>query len=159
MHIKPRYKAVVIVLLLAVPFVLLANGLGQNDVDDTFDPATYGIPDEIAGYQVLAVKTKENTVCFGGASNRVNVVLRAPQTDMASGILNNNTDEVRRVLNQIDPNKDWQLSLLSPNFTANYVISSIKANNKFFARSGCIVFGDFVVPTPTITSDLPTLEE
>src|SRR5689334_20636704 len=40
----------------------------------TYDPATYGIPYQIAGYQVLAVKSAQNTACM--EPNTLSLVLQ-----------------------------------------------------------------------------------
>jgi hypothetical protein len=79
-----------------------------------FDPAYYGLPDIIAGYQILAVETSENVACM--PSGMMKLVLRASSPDSTT-FLNQTPDitALERTLKTLYPNPaHWDFEFVGP---------------------------------------------
>lgn len=148
MHIKRRTIAAVVFLTLIIAILFFAMAQIEENEDASFDPATYGLPEEIAGYRLLVVQTPENNPC--GRSDTTTVIVSSPYTDMGVFLTRNNITAVYGELGTIYPGRQWQISVVDPSRTAEEIIQQIKRWNTAM-QDGCTQFSMppiFWTPTP-----------
>ena len=127
------------------------------DVKTEFDPAHFGVPDVIAGYEVLVVQSSENTRCF--LDNRWRFTLRSSSSGMEGFIRSNNTAAIWEELESlsIPPDIEWGVGTVSPNVTKDYIVRTIRERNIMFGEGNCPppLGGGiaFLTPTPPADSD------
>ena len=118
----------------------------------TYDPATYGIPDTIAGYKVQAVQTLENTACM--LPNAMRLILQSIQSDFDSFLASSNPQAVLDELAKLDLPKDvkWELVFDGPGLwdreefiSGNAEWNSVRGNNGF----RCLKSGPAIIITST----------
>jgi len=134
-------------------WILLTAAL-TRDPFATYDPAAYGIPDMIAGYKVLAVKTAQNTLCL--KSGIVRLTLQASEPDIVSFLANSNSQSVRQILNQLDLEMpyDWSLEYVAPGkWDRQAFVTSHAELNEYLRVNGCARLGGAIVKTHTATEE------
>jgi hypothetical protein len=118
----------------------------------SYDPATYGIPYQIAGFKILAVRTSENTACIPSGMMRITV--QSSQPDVQSFLANSGDSRVvSETLRQIP-------SLSGINFNLEFIgpapwnperfLSSVAEWNNHM-KNGCVKLGGpaiIITPTP-----------
>lgn len=139
-----------IVLLLAVASLLQARSiddplltLTQPQFTTTstnltnYDSAYYGLPDVIAGYRVLLVKTEENTLCLAPKGAKV-IVLQSPQPNVNAFLASGDSTAVSQELEALGKSaKDqWSLQIVGPGISREQIITSIEEMNVFW-KNGC----------------------
>ena len=118
-----------------------------------FDPASYGVPDSIAGYKVLAVISANNTACVGPDDKRLVLLTDEPtvmDTVNKSQIDAVNVEAAR--LGLTDYTKGG-IQWAGPGTTTQQVVAGLQEWNKAIAAAGsCLQTGPIPVPvqaTPT----------
>jgi len=114
------------------------------DPKSTYDPATYGIPDTIAGYRVLAVKTLENTACM--LPNTLQLILQASNPNVESFLENNRSDQVQAELAKLQLTRlvvRWETTFAGPALVWDWdkFISGNDEWNAQMKRHGCLKLG------------------
>jgi len=114
----------------------------------TYDPATYGIPDTIAGYKVLTVQTMENTACMSPETMRLTIqpVEPLPGNPLAS----QSNGDVRAELKKLKPDVHWELQYITagPYDREKFIVGNATWNETM-QSIGCLRTGP---PGPTITA-------
>lgn len=139
MRIRKITLIIILVLVISVG-VFLVSRQAQDKVI-SYLPSDYGIPDEIAGYQVLAVKPGGSNACE--PPDRMTVILRNADATQ-------NTDIIYEVLNEIDSDKDWHLTLISGSRTQSEVIADMRiVSERLSSIETCTPFQMQPLPTNT----------
>ena len=124
------------------------------DSPDQFDPKTYGLPDRIAGYNVLGVLTSENTACR--PPGRKTLVLQTTDPTLEDYLKNSRPADVMQALAGLGLNTiEWDFSVGGPSSTREQMIADVQAQNKEMEKYGCVSTGGPVIPAPTTTSQTP----
>jgi len=79
------YKLKLIFLTL-ITTILFVNVQAQVDISSSYSPPDYGLPNTLAGYKVMAVKTSENTACMSTGTKRI--ILQASDPDVETFLKN-----------------------------------------------------------------------
>jgi hypothetical protein len=133
-------------LVIEVPTSLPVTSAPITQISSPFDPAIYGIPDEIAGYKVLAALTSENLVCFQEDQRRL--VLQAPEQNMNDLIENSDQQAIDQELSKLDD--DWSISIVGIGIDREQVWSQNEKWNLHAIKNGCAILGpDGPIVTPT----------
>lgn len=109
-----------------------------SEKEISYIPSDYGIPDEIAGYQVLAVNSGYSNPCQPDDEITVLLTYAAAPQDL---------NRVNMVLNEIDPNIRWQIEIASGG-TREQVIANLKRITEMFSGvEMCTPFSEPPLPT------------
>jgi hypothetical protein len=136
-------------LVIAPPLSLMTSTLSAFA---PYDPASYGIPYQIAGFNILAVRTSENAACI--PSGMMTITLQSSQPDVQSFLANSGDPKaVSETLRQIP-------SLNGIKFTLEFIgpapwnperfLSSVAEWNNHM-KNGCVKLGGpaiIITPTP-----------
>lgn len=137
-----------IIIVLAISSMIRANSwilltpVPTPDPFATYDPAAYGIPDMIAGYKVLAVKTLQNTACM--MPNAIRLLLQSSQQDVEnflenseSQIINNEIEKIELILSS-----KLEIEYLGPGvWDKDLFILRNDLWNKEMKNGGCTLVG------------------
>lgn len=115
-------------------------------------PADHGLPDTIAGYPILAVKTSETTACIASGVVRLMVQVDASNA-LEARLLD--TSAIHEELKRLFPNSAviWELELVSSEISAVRIAAGNAEWNALFAERGCFVSQ----PIPTFLPTPPSL--
>jgi len=170
MRIRRKYAYVLLVPLVIFAAVLVADrsSSGQseetefNDADFTFYPSTYGLPDVIAGHEVLLIRTSNNTACLPEGDIHVTVSNSQPNRPPDSKLppfISPNSGEVEKFLHEFDPDVQWSIGIVTPGGSQSEMIANVQRWNEGRLKSGCIQLGGpilTVTPTPNnVANTLP----
>ena len=141
MRIRFRKLDLIFILVLVVAAgMFLVYRQDRQEKMPSFEPSDYGIPDEIAGYQVLAVQTADSNPCQ--PENQITVVLMYANANAGTGA-------VYATLNEIDPDIGWQLELVSGG-TREQVVANMKRITEWLSLAEeCARFSEQPLPTNT----------
>lgn len=113
-----------------------------------YDPATYGIPYEIGGYNILAVKTSSNTACM--RTGRMRITVQTSQPGLES-LLTSKREVVRQTLRQLpslaDIDFDLEFISLEPWNPEGFMASNADWNEA--RKNGCFSSGPALIASPT----------
>jgi hypothetical protein len=148
----------VILLIVALGIVLLeqANLSAATQIQlsktttpaSSYDPAQYGLPKTIAGYNVLAVLTPDNTACMVPESKRL--VLQAAEPTV-EGYLAASSGDILKELEKYGFNDKTKIEVMivGPGTTLEEFLSENQKWNRQAQTYGCVrTGGPLVVPTP-----------
>jgi hypothetical protein len=119
-----------------------------------YDPATYGIPYEIASYKILAVMTSDNMACI--PSGMMRSIIQSSHPGVRDLLANDSdTRVVAEALKQLPAFADvqWTLEVVSSApWNAARFISSVQRWNDTM-KNGCVKLGPHppIILTPTVT--------
>jgi len=117
-----------------------------NDSPDQFDPKTYGLPETIAGYNVLGVLTSQNTACRPPGLKTFE--LQTTEPTVQDYLKNFRQADVMKAMSDMGLNTtEWNISVGGPGSTRAQLVAGIQAWNKDRERYGCVQS----VPPPTIS--------
>ncbi len=106
------------------------------DSPDQFDPKTYGLPEVIAGYRVLAVKTSTNTACLPQLEKTL--VLQTTEPNVQDSLKNFRSTDVDTAMEELGLKQaEWGLEIAGPGASRDQLITLIQETNKQLAISGC----------------------
>ena len=109
-----------------------------------FEPAYYNLPDEIAGYKILIVKTPQNMACM--ASDSIGLVLQAPLPNLQSNSNLNVMTELDKL--SLKP-KHWDLTYVGPGTSKQQILGMLRDWDP--RNFTCInIGGPFRFSTPTL---------
>ena len=138
----------------AMPTVGPDDGIQPTPINTTvpalpesFDPQTYGLPEVIAGYEVLAVLTSDNQACLPPGQNRLVLQSAHPTLeDYLSEQDGGQAPDVGTALEELGLNlAEWTWSIGGPYATRDKVIQDIQEWNLYAQQHGCSRSG----PMPT----------
>jgi hypothetical protein len=111
------------------------------EMESSYEPSVYGLPNVIAGYRVLAVLTPENTACMVPGSRRL--VLQALAQNVEGFLQDTGMGAVQQELANLEvaTGVTWQFSFVGPNSTKERIISGIATLNAHFRENECIRLG------------------
>jgi hypothetical protein len=102
----------------------------------SYDPASYGLPDKIAGYDVLAAVPIESQMCAEPGS-MVIVVVQFPQTDVDENEqISITQSDVLKVVRQIDFGFDIMAQPVGPTVTREKVRADYAYREKYWKEGG-----------------------
>jgi hypothetical protein len=116
------------------------------DVPESYDPKTYGLPDEIAGYKVLVVVTSENQACMPPGMKSITV-----QTLDVDGFLQNQqSPDIFEAMEALGLNMtEWGVGIVGPGTNREQIIQGVQEWNKDMHNSGCTTTGGpIILETP-----------
>jgi hypothetical protein len=115
---------------------------------DPYAPSTYGLPDRVAGYEIVAVITSDTDRCL--EPGRKQVVLRAHATSVEDFVETSSQTDVRAELQRQtgQDTTDWILEFAGPAITREDVISVTEKWDEAAATSGCPQMGP--IPSPPV---------
>lgn len=101
-------------------------------------PAAHGIPDIIAGYRVLAVRTSETTRCMAPGTAIVTIQVDTATIDEA--LLTTDVQAVYRELERLHPDSgiSWYVEIVSPSGTFEEIVAGNDQLNSHFAEHDCL---------------------
>lgn len=119
------------------------GSLVQLMMDSTLEPNTsllpadHGLPDTIAGYRILAVKTSETTLCTPPGMAHLIVQVDAPTVQEA---MLTDAHGLLRELERLDLNSvvRWRVEVVGPRATFEGIVAGNDRLNAFFVEHGCI---------------------
>jgi hypothetical protein len=114
-----------------------------------YDPARYGLPSTIGGYQVLAVLTSDNNACM--LPGEKVLVLEATQQSVEEYLRTSNIPDIKTELRQ-KGFPDFAQSgpqIVGPGTKLDEFLSEVKKSNAFAQQYGCVTSGP--APTPDTT--------
>jgi len=115
---------------------------------ESFDPKTYGLPEVIAGYPVLAVLTSDNKACM--PAGQKSILLQSPYPNVEDYFSNQESGDapdVGRALEELGLSlTEWSWSIAGPGTTREQVIQHNQEWNKVVQQAGC---GQRLGPIPT----------
>ncbi len=110
------------------------------DSPEQFDPKTYGIPETIAGYKVLAVITSANTACWAPAPKQL--VLQSTASSADAFLNSGQATDVEKAMKDLGLNpSEWSMSFGGPGSTREQVISGTQEWNRLMEKGGCVHSG------------------
>ncbi len=135
-----------IIIAFAISSTIRANSLilltpvPTPDPATPYDPALYGIPDTIAGYEVLAVMTSDNTTCMRSGIKRL--ILRAVARDFETFQNDINADAVIQELEMLGKAQEFGgISYVGPGTSKEQIIALNENWNRQNRLVGCPNFG------------------
>jgi hypothetical protein len=110
-------------------------------------PADHGLPDTIAGYRILAVKTSETTLCI--PPGVTDLILQVDVSTVEEAMLTD-IHAVYRELERLDPDSGvrWRPTIVGPRVTFEGIVAGNARLNAFFAAHGCIEGLGGPIPSP-----------
>jgi hypothetical protein len=115
-------------------------------------PADHGLPETIAGYRVLAVRTSETTACMRSGRTRLIVQSDASNAEEAISM---DVSAVYQELERLFPDSGlrWQIEVVGPNANAAQIALGNARRNADYAENGCPsrLGGPIIIHTPTPT--------
>jgi hypothetical protein len=120
---------------------LVSNDMPTPNVRPSFAPVTYGLPETIGGYRILAVHTLENTACMLAGSYRLVLQATEPTVEDFLGSTPG-VDSLQQTLARLDipqPTR-WELSFVGPGVTTEFILSETEKWNIQFS-DGCVRLG------------------
>lgn len=140
MKALPRWIVYVIVIAASLVAVILGSE-ADTSAANPYDPARYGVPPVIAGYEVLTVLTPDNTACMDPEERRL--VLQAPQGSVEEFLQQSRPDAVIGALEQLGLTQTahWFVQYVGPGITLQGFIEENEKWNKDAATGGCIRLG------------------
>lgn len=148
-------KLIVTFIALAILVSTVSIVSPQSDKGVSYKPATYGIPDTIAGYTVLAVKTSENTACMLSGTKRI--IVQTSDSDVDEFLRNNNPNAVQQELASLKlATTNWELEYVGPGvvWSEEEFLSQNDEWNSQFRFSECLKFEPLNMQTGTRVSGL-----
>ena len=140
------FGILIIIIAFAISSTIRANSLilltpvPTPDPAAPYDPALYGIPDTIAGYEVLAVMTSDNTTCMRSGIKQL--ILRAVARDFETFQNNINADAVIRELEMLGKAQEYGgISYVGPGTSKEQIIALNENQNEQNRKVGCPNFG------------------
>lgn len=151
--------------LIACGFVAVAFSVWGIMNSEQYDPELHGLPRFVAGYEIIAVQTSVNTVCFGNTSGGLRLILRPQKitnaladsvetiptaiVDKAEGdkaSFSQNPADVIKELGKIGIVNIEGLEILSAQADASEVIGNLRRNSDILREvetrlGGCPKFG------------------
>lgn len=132
-------------LIIAVAILLLIGGFrsyaAQDTVGSLYDPANYGLPDRVAGYNLLAVITADNSPCLASKSG-IRYILQTSYSTVEQFLAQSNTEvldsELAKVTNL--PIADLDYQIVGPGISLSEVMATnelvkITLNSKSCAKA------------------------
>lgn len=165
---KPReFKSIILLTFIAIAIVSLlssingylnpsANGTPPHAYTASYQPATYGIPEQVAGYSILLVKTSENTRCLPAGMMELTImpVHPDPHNSLAPADTNGN---FFAEIQKLPVSSQFEVSALfveHHTWNRQKMIESNEAINASLA-GGCVSSGGpIIVITDTPSPDL-----
>lgn len=133
----PLIVALVIVAVFGLVGVYAANQ--RSTAPDPFapyDPATFGIPDIVAGYRILAITTPDNTACM--MPNEMRVLIQAVDPMPDNPMVDRNGGDIIFEVKKLHPDIDWGLEYIMPvPFDRNQFVASMQS----WIKAGCVKLG------------------
>ncbi|MEO8610984.1 MAG: hypothetical protein ABI690_24015 [Chloroflexota bacterium] len=113
----------------------------------SYAPATYGIPDSIAGYEVLAVKTLENTACM--MPDTMLLLLQSDKENVDAFLESANPQTILEALKNLGLKVAIELEYMGPDtWDKEQFISNTDEWNRTMKSGGCLLGGPAVAITP-----------
>ena len=124
------------------------------DSPDQFDSKTYGLPDTIAGYNVLGVLTSQNTACRPPGLKTL--ALQTTEPTVQDYLKNFRQADVMKAMSEMGLNTtEWDISVTGPGSTREQLIAGVQAWNKENEEYGCAYTGGPAIAAATPTSQNP----
>ena len=152
------------IIALVVPIMLLTglsimtagyspNAAKQSGPTPTvwpFDPALYDVPDEVAGYRVLAVVSAENTMCV--PPRLLTLIVRAESPSPQEYLASNEKKSLDAAMKAFShPGWTWVLNVVGPKMSLDTLQVNTERWNETMRISGCLKLGRIILevtPTP-----------
>jgi len=130
-----RLSIVAIITLVFVPFIVLSF---ESVSTTPVDPATYGLPDKIADYEIVAIKSPADVPCM--AADKLRMVLRASDSDLETFLANSRGNELVEQLAQLSGHRfeDWQIQIVGPEITTEAVLKRDTELEDIITAKGCL---------------------
>jgi hypothetical protein len=133
------------------PFVYVLVGA---PTPGKYDPATYGLPDEVAGYPVLAV-VNEAAIQFCPTPGTLTMVIQVPEANVQEFLRSDETQiALRDAMRELDPTgKAIQYSVVGPGTTREKIQNGYATQESRLQGVGCPmpVNMDHLPPRVTLT--------
>lgn len=111
--------------------------------EELYAPARYGIPDTIAGYNVLAVLAPDNTMCMPEGTMRI--VVQVVEKTMDDYLASNTSEDIYKALEGLNVSVD--LHVVGPGVVKETLLTENEKWNINSRSDGCIQLGG-PFPTP-----------
>ncbi len=150
-----------ILCILSLVIVLLAGRLGTiiqgveaqshgyaRSGESPFDPAKFGVPDQLAGYRVLAVLNETNYACL--RTGEKHLVLLSSEANLHDYLSSSDPNSIKQALHaaNLDEYASWGWDIVGPGTTQEQLIQQLELSNNLNKSNGCPVpLGG--VPTPS----------
>ncbi len=100
-----------------------------------FEPKTYGIPDVIAGYKVLAIVTAENTACLRPGEKIL--VLQSTAATVDEFLKSAPAETLTQGMDQAGmKSAEWEISIAGPQTTLDSLVANTQASNREVMKTG-----------------------
>jgi len=152
----------VLALALIIPFGVMSLSpsklsvflVGATPTPDLFDPAYYGVPDTIAGHEVLAVISAENTRCV--PPNLLKLIVRVEAPDYMSYLRSDEARDLRAAMKEFEhPGKELTLEVIGPTVSLDNMQAETEGWNQAMS-DGCHNFWGGSLPMPVTPNPLAT---
>jgi hypothetical protein len=133
---------------LVVMLALLALGLGRTTVSQAappphnpYSPTQFGLPETVAGYQVLAVLTEDNFVCMAAGEKRL--ILQSPELTAQDSLRAFNVRAFKAEMEKLGLGEytKWGWQIVGPGETRDKLIRQVTQSYQFFKTNGCLLLG------------------
>jgi hypothetical protein len=114
-----------------------------------YDPATFGIPETLAGYRILAVTSSQNSPCL--PANTQEVLIQAIDPMPENPMVARGNGDVIFELKKINPDVQWGLSYIMPVPFNRAGFASRQDSWNQAMKNGCIILGGPII----IITDTP----
>jgi len=113
-----------------------------------YDPAYYGLPNEIAGYPVLAVENSDIQPC--ATPGILTLVIQVPQANVREYLRSTDTQKaIREGVRELDPSGKLQFRVVGPGKTHEQIQGDYATLESRLRGMGC--------PAPVRIGDIPPL--
>lgn len=117
-----------------------------------YDPVQFGIPAKLAGYDVLAVFSEDNTACKPEGFHTV--VVQVNHADMEAYLASDTATSLRAEMDKLGKTFDakWVLSIVGPAAVKERMLAEHDRRNIQLRTHGCVRFGGPIIlatPSPT----------
>lgn len=108
---------------------------------DEYSPVRYGVPDVLAGYQVLAVVTEQNAGCLNPGEKRL--VLQGTASSPEELLATVKTPSLFQDLidHNIRDTDNWTFSFVGPDLTRKETVRLLRESYAKYKQTGCIHLG------------------
>jgi hypothetical protein len=117
-------------LLLIIPFIFIS--FNKNYDNNTFSPSTHNLPEKLADYNVLAVLTSDNVICFQPGQKRL--ILQTTQ-NFEEFLKNDNQAFLNNELSKLQ--EKWSISIVGPGVSQEQVWSQNEKWNDQARSENC----------------------
>jgi hypothetical protein len=121
---------------IGVPITLVTE---TPDPFAPYAPATYGLPEIVAGYRIVAVHSSSNTPCM--AVNQIRLTIQAVDPSPDNPMVDRNGGDIIFEVKKLHPDIDWQLEYIMPQPITQADHEQFLAGMETWKKEGCVTLG------------------